>query len=201
MENNKIPSLRAIRDWTNEKINKLNKSLVILDQQYYLDEQGGKWGVNTDPERGADTFVPFKSDDSSEGGQLSSPLTIKVVGSGYGDTAASLVTDSYFPIKNTKKMVVKSLSLSVRRATSDSPSVSLNAYIYGQKSGYSSSAKSYNVSASTTSTNYATKTVNDEEIDLSDFEEVEYFEIRHNKNGSTTYPYEFKYNAEIELYF
>lgn len=64
MSKNKIPNLRAIRDWTNEKLNKLSKSLIIDGQQYYLDKQDEKWGINTDPERGADTFVPFKNTDS-----------------------------------------------------------------------------------------------------------------------------------------
>lgn len=29
--------------------------------QLYMDYHDGKYGVNTDPERGADTFIPFRS--------------------------------------------------------------------------------------------------------------------------------------------
>lgn len=39
--------------------NKLNSSLTINSNQFYFDYQDGKYGFNTDPNRGADTFNPF----------------------------------------------------------------------------------------------------------------------------------------------
>ena len=43
-------------------INWLNNSLVATDgQKLYFDSKDGKYGYNTSPSRGADTFVPFKS--------------------------------------------------------------------------------------------------------------------------------------------
>lgn len=39
----------------------LNNSLVASDgQKLYFDSKDGKYGYNTDPNRGADTFFPFK---------------------------------------------------------------------------------------------------------------------------------------------
>ena len=39
----------------------LNNSLVASDgQKLFFDSKDGKYGYNTDPNRGADTFVPFK---------------------------------------------------------------------------------------------------------------------------------------------
>ena len=39
----------------------LNNSLVASDgQKLFFDSNDGKYGYNTDPNRGADTFVPFK---------------------------------------------------------------------------------------------------------------------------------------------
>lgn len=39
----------------------INSSLVANGSQLYMDYHDGKYGVNTDPERGADTFIPFRS--------------------------------------------------------------------------------------------------------------------------------------------
>lgn len=43
------------------KVEDLENSLSIGNGRIYLDYQDGKYGVNTDPDRGADTFSPFKS--------------------------------------------------------------------------------------------------------------------------------------------
>ena len=43
-------------------IDEVNNSLVASDgQKLFFDSKDGKYGYNTDPNRGADTFVPFKS--------------------------------------------------------------------------------------------------------------------------------------------
>ena len=39
----------------------LNSSLTANGAQLYMDYHDGKYGVNTDPKRGADTFIPFHS--------------------------------------------------------------------------------------------------------------------------------------------
>lgn len=39
----------------------VNSSLVANGSQLYMDYHDGKYGVNTDPKRGADTFIPFRS--------------------------------------------------------------------------------------------------------------------------------------------
>lgn len=41
----------------------LNNSLVANSKHFYFDYKNGKYGYNTNPNRGADTFVPFKSDE------------------------------------------------------------------------------------------------------------------------------------------
>lgn len=38
-----------------------NKLMFPSGEQFYLDEKDGKRGYNTDPARGADTFVPFSN--------------------------------------------------------------------------------------------------------------------------------------------
>lgn len=42
-------------------VNQLNNSLTANNNQFHFDYQDGKYGYNTDPNRGADTFFPFKS--------------------------------------------------------------------------------------------------------------------------------------------
>lgn len=39
----------------------LNDRLVANDTKFVFDYKNGKYGYNTDPNRGADTFVPFWS--------------------------------------------------------------------------------------------------------------------------------------------
>ena len=39
----------------------VNNSLVANSNHFYFDYKDGKYGYNTDPNRGADTFVPFSS--------------------------------------------------------------------------------------------------------------------------------------------
>ena len=39
----------------------VNNSLVANSKHFYFDYKNGKYGFNTNPNRGADTFVPFKS--------------------------------------------------------------------------------------------------------------------------------------------
>lgn len=42
-------------------VKQLNSSLTANSNQFYFDYQDGKYGFNTDPNRGADTFSPFSS--------------------------------------------------------------------------------------------------------------------------------------------
>lgn len=49
----KIPSAAALKE--------VNNSLVANSKHFYFDYKDGKYGYNTNPNRGADTFVPFKS--------------------------------------------------------------------------------------------------------------------------------------------
>ena len=45
----------------NNKDTKINNQLSANNNEFYFDYQNGKYGYNTDPNRGADTFNPFKS--------------------------------------------------------------------------------------------------------------------------------------------
>ena len=57
------------------EITSVNNSLVATDgQKLYFDSKDGKYGYNTDPSRGADTFVPFKS-----GGLIEATLPLSLV--------------------------------------------------------------------------------------------------------------------------
>ena len=45
----------------NTNVNELNNSLVANSNHFYFDYKNGKYGYNTNPNRGADTFVPFSN--------------------------------------------------------------------------------------------------------------------------------------------
>lgn len=44
----------------------LNNSLIANNNHFYFDYKNGKYGYNTSPSRGADTFFPFSSGGISE---------------------------------------------------------------------------------------------------------------------------------------
>lgn len=52
---------------------RINSSLTANGSQLCMDYHDGKYGVNTDPQRGADTFIPFRS-----GGNYSDTIFINV---------------------------------------------------------------------------------------------------------------------------
>ena len=45
----------------NTNVNELNNSLIANSNHFYFDYKNGKYGYNTNPNRGADTFHPFNS--------------------------------------------------------------------------------------------------------------------------------------------
>ena len=49
----KVPNANALKA--------VNNSLIANSKHFYFDYKNGKYGYNTDPNRGADTFVPFSS--------------------------------------------------------------------------------------------------------------------------------------------
>ena len=50
---NKVPEAKAVKE--------LNNSLVANSKHFYFDYKNGKYGYNTNPNRGADTFHPFSN--------------------------------------------------------------------------------------------------------------------------------------------
>ena len=54
----KVPNANALKE--------VNNSLVANSKHFYFDYKNGKYGYNTNPNRGADTFVPFKNGGISE---------------------------------------------------------------------------------------------------------------------------------------
>ena len=55
---NKVPEAKAVKE--------VNNSLIANSKHFYFDYKNGKYGYNTNPNRGADTFVPFKNGGISE---------------------------------------------------------------------------------------------------------------------------------------
>ena len=108
MENNRS-RINVRKDLINEF--ELNQSLTINNVNFNLDYQNGKYGWNESPERGADTFHPFKSAEydllyTYGGESLQGSLNIKidktkydyiVVGLGYSTDEHKYCGYSKFP--------------------------------------------------------------------------------------------------------
>ena len=68
----KVPNANALKE--------VNNSLIANNKHFYFDYKNGKYGYNTNPSRGADTFVPFSSVDegSFEASAVNSTETINL---------------------------------------------------------------------------------------------------------------------------
>ena len=58
--NSSVSSLNSSMTTANNNISALNSELTANSVKFYFDYKNGKYGFNTSPNRGADTFVPFK---------------------------------------------------------------------------------------------------------------------------------------------
>ncbi len=210
------PNLRAIRDWVNNKVDTLNKtlgknitdvsnevdnvkdSLTLKGGQVYLDEQDGQYGFNTSPERGADTFTPFKSGGSSGGGGgLSSPIQykIKTDTSNGGSETRNVNLQFYIPTDLNYTKFVANGTISLQRSSSTGKYISLNV---GCNFDNDVIGK---VSAGSNVTTLQTKKIENVEVDLSG-KDLQYFYIYCN-NGTSGTSYSFTYSIDltIDLYF
>ena len=86
----------------------LNSNLSANNNHFYFDYKDGKYGYNTDPNRGADTFVPFRN--------------AEVVYRDYTNSNENIVNDILFtnntnaPVTVTIAMIVSNTSSSYRYA-------------------------------------------------------------------------------------
>ena len=76
----------------------INSSLTANDNQFYFDYQDGKYGYNTDPNRGADTFSPFSNGGLNYGiinvdsSKFNTDIIVHSVNLGYKPTMVCIVT-------------------------------------------------------------------------------------------------------------
>ena len=75
----------------------LQDELTANNTKLYFDYKDGKYGYNTDPNRGADTFNPFKSDPVSE--DIYTNLT--TVRSYAGDSLPTITGNGYITLRRT----------------------------------------------------------------------------------------------------
>lgn len=61
-------ALVTLNNKSNQLDTKLNNHLSANNNEFYFDYQNGKYGYNTDPNRGADTFNPFNNVSEFVGG-------------------------------------------------------------------------------------------------------------------------------------
>lgn len=165
------------------KVEDLENSLSIGNGRIYLDYQDGKYGVNTDPDRGADTFSPFKADKGVE--WISSPLVIQMKFSGthfFTTSSNTLDLRNYFPTAMQgviKKIVIKTMNIKRSNTSASKGSVYFEFKIYGLREGATSESIVYSNSWSTRN-NYTyvdTSYLNDVEIDTSLFKYVTGFGV------------------------
>ena len=165
------------------------------------DENGNDGYYKYDEEAGADTFVPFKKGGSAGAGAVTSPYTHEVK---FAGSHCSIITTNlylYFPVKNVTKLILKTLTLRAKKLTSTASSTTINFEICGKKKdGTISAIKSYSV-YTTSNTSWASTAASGVEIDLDEYESIEYVRLYRNSTSGTSYTYYYDLTAEFELYF
>lgn len=160
------------------KFKQTSLGMQIDGETVYLDKKNGKIGYNTDPERGADTFVPFRCGDSGNESNNNSTfenpfiITLASGSSGssdennYSRATLKFKTETHITINKPQRIVLKSGSfIGVRTATSTSYSI----IIYGKdNNGIDTIIKTYSRNGGTALQDYKTLYDNDEEIIIPD---------------------------------
>ena len=195
----------------NENIEDLENGLSISGERIYLDYQDGKYGFNTDPNRGADTFTPFKSSSGGSAG-IQSPLVIPInfVGVGYFYTNSyNLDVRNYLPEqiqKMVKKIEIKDLTVMRNNQISGRSGRTFIFRIYGTKNGEIAESYAYSRDFSTTTNSTMTFTdkINDLEIDATGYEEITSFGVYSSQvlySAGSQNAVNYSFIGTMEIYF
>ena len=186
--------------------------LQINNEAVYLDKKDGKYGINTDPERGADTFIPFKSEEGNGGENNSNfdyPFVIRLTSGSSGSSDTNFTTKAsnrfkaitYINIKQPKKIVLKSGSfMGVRADVSGYYQIN----IYAKNNEESESIiKSYSCSGGSSLKDYKTDYNENEEINISeDTIYITKFEVvRSSVSSDDTKIFNPFYDMIFEIYY
>ena len=188
-----------------EELHKLDTQLQIDGEDVYLDYQDGKYGINTDPKRGADTFIPFRSnnveDDSNNSNNKISNNYIFNWNGTFGGGTSSVTSHISIP-NNSQKLIIKNIDISGYKSSSSAPTTKIYMYIRGKELPTSTSFTSFeSVEISITSTETVDQSKNNVIIDLNNYKEsFNYIVIYLLKMTSTsTYNYHCDANCEISF--
>lgn len=186
-------------------IDDLENSLTIGNSRVYLDYKDGKYGVNTDPERGADTFVPFKENEEST---VDSPLVIPFSFTGqysYYNKGYNLDVRSFLPSQiqgMVKRIKIKELTAKRSNLIAGKASGYFYFRIYGKKMGETKESYPYTQGfvTSQNSTSVITTKFENIEVDISGYEFITSFGIYAAVMTTSNYrQYDFK--GTMEVYF
>lgn len=213
------PNLRAIRDWVNKKIGVIDTSIsntnknvtrvtsdvesvqesVKIDgRQVYLDVRDGVYGFNTQPERGADTFTPFKSGSSEGGGSsgsgFTSPLQYKIVVNNTGSEAGNTLIHFYLPSNIKLIKYVVNGKIKIKKSSTGGSSLSLQV-----GDNYGSHNVDY-VIAYSDSTEEAVKEIVNKIVDFSG-KKFQYFKVSIIPSSNTDKSFSYSVDLTIDVYF
>lgn len=188
------------------EISDLENGLTIGNSRVYLDYKDGKYGVNTDPERGADTFSPFKTDQTSG---ITSPITIPFQFNGqhgFHKNGRNLDVRSYLPDQiqtMVKKIIIREMTVKVGNLTSGKSSVKFYFRIYGKNEINTPELCIYNNSYATVvnQTYEATYKVNDYEINTQEYEYITSFGAYATYWGTIGQFTQFSFTGTMEVHF
>lgn len=115
----KVPEANAVKE-LNSSLSGVSSSLTANNNQFYFDYKDGKYGFNTDHNRGADTFIPF-SDGSFK---ISFVINAKTGGA----VSSSIDQDSKWSNYNLSSTVVLSFDGNKFKMTGNSKSTTFGVY-------------------------------------------------------------------------
>ena len=143
---------------------------------------------------------------SGEGEHFDNPYPVRAFFNGFIASQRSYYkTDikSYFTVKKAKKILLKSLRVTAKIIYTSASASSTRFYfnIYGYKDSVLTNIKSYSVSSSSTVGGTPGNIWEENiEIDVSEFDSIEYWEISTNGPTSYVYIYSLSLDAQMEVY-
>lgn len=207
-----LPTIQAVED--NMESGKLVDALAI--KEVFTSVSNGKEliasaitdkGVQTGA---TDTFATMAGNIGmiSVGGEGNCPFTSPYLFNFGGTIPFSTSNGAFsinFPVNKIKRLIIKKFVFSIRRGSTSNSSGLCTVYLIGVKKGQTeeSTITSWykNASGSTNSTVYVVNITSDEEIDISEFEEVKYVRIGKMSASGTLISISATIDFQAHLYF
>lgn len=148
---------------------------------------------------GADTLSPFKAGGGDS--LIPSPWEYPIMMNVNMASTSIVQARAYLPPFKYQKLVIKSLKLTGKKSTTSTPHPYVYFEIYGTKKGATGSSRITYLSVYVNGTTEKTATFSDTEVDISEYESIDYCVLSKGSGSGSVYALTATVNGSLELYF